>query len=127
LTGLGFRRLWIGMIAALTAIIVLASVTPYQVPGAELGGDKIGHFFAYLALALAGAVIVPAERVWIVILRCLLLGFALEIVQGLWLEARQADWRDLLANTAGVACAWVIVRGGRNSWAHYVEAWLRRR
>ena len=115
------------MIAALTAIIVFASVVPFRVPGAELSGDKFGHFFAYLALALAGAGIVPADRVWIVMLRCLLLGLALEIVQGLWLEARQADWRDMLANTAGVACAWLIVRGGRGSWARHVEAWLRRR
>lgn len=115
------------MIAALTAIIVLASVFPFQVPGAAFSGDKYGHFFAYLALALAGAGIVPADRVWIVMLRCLLLGFALEIVQGLWLEARQADWRDLLANAAGVACAWLIVRGGRSSWSRHVEDWLRRR
>jgi len=115
------------MIAALTAIIVFASVVPLQVPGAELSGDKFGHFFAYLALALAGAGIVPADRVWIVMLRCLLLGLALEIVQGLWLEARQADWRDLLANTAGLACAWLIVRRGRGSWARHVEDWLRRR
>lgn len=115
------------MIVSLTAIIVLASIAPFQVPGAELGGDKFGHFLAYFALAFAGAGIVPAERVWIVMLRCLLLGFALEIVQGLWLEARQADWRDLLANSAGVACAWVIVRGSGSSWARHVEAWLRRR
>ncbi len=115
------------MIAALTAIIIFASVAPFQVPGAELSGDKFGHFFAYLTLALAGAGIVPAERLWIVMLRCLLLGFALEVVQGLWLEARQADWRDMLANSAGVACAWLIVRGGRSSWARHVEDWLRQR
>lgn len=115
------------MVAALTAIIVIASVAPVQVPGAEFSGDKFGHFLAYFALALAGAGIVPAERVWIVMLRCLLLGFALEVVQGLWLETRQADWRDMLANFAGVACAWLIVRGGRSSWARHVEDWLRRR
>jgi VanZ family protein len=115
------------MVAALTAIIVFASIVPLPVPGAGVGGDKFGHFFAYFALALAGAGIVPAERLWIVMLRCLLLGFALEVVQGLWLEARQADWRDMLANSAGVACAWLIVRGGHSSWARHVEDWLRRR
>jgi VanZ family protein len=127
LTGSGFRRLWIGMIAALAAIIILASVVPFQVPGAELSGDKFGHLFAYFALALAGAGIVPADRVWIVMLRCLLLGFALEIVQGLWLEERQADWRDMLANSAGVACAWLIAHGDRSGWARHIEDWLRRR
>ena len=116
-----------GMIAALTAIIIFASVVPFQVPSAEQSGDKVGHFLAYLALALAGAGIVPADRLWIVMLRCLLLGLALEVVQGLWLEARQADWQDMLANSAGVACAWLIVRGGRSSWARHVEDWLRRR
>lgn len=127
MTGLGFRRLWIGLIAALTALIIVASVVPFPIPGAELSGDKFGHFFAYFTLALAGAGIVPADRVWIVVLRCLLLGLALEIVQGFWLEARQADWRDMLANSAGVAGAWLIVRGGRSSWARHVEDWLRRR
>lgn len=114
------------MTAALAAIIVFASLLPFHVPGAAVGGDKFGHLFAYLALALFGAGIVEAERVWVVMLRCLLLGLALEIAQGLWVESRQADWRDMLANTAGVACAWLIVRGGRNGWARHVEDWLRR-
>jgi VanZ family protein len=127
LTGPGFRRLWIAMLTALVAVIVTGSLLPFEVPGLDNGGDKLGHAFSYFALALAGAGIVAPERLWVVALRCLLLGLVLEIAQGLWLESRHADWRDLAANAAGVLCAWLIVRNGRSGWARYVEAWLRRR
>lgn len=115
------------MVAALAALIMVGSLLSFQIPGTDVGGDKFGHFLMYFALALAGCGIVPAERVWIVMLRCLLLGAAVEIAQGLWTETRQGDWRDMAANGAGVLAAWLIVRNGRSNWARYVEDWLRRR
>ncbi len=114
-------------VAALAAIIAIGSLLPFEVPGTDVGGDKFGHLFLYFTLALLGTGIVAAERVWIVLLRCLLLGAALEIAQGLWVASRQADWRDMAANGAGVLAAWLIVRNGRSNWARYVEDWLRRR
>ena len=115
------------MIVAFTAAIVAGSLLPFHVPGAEVGGDKLSHAFSYFALALLGAGIVSAERVWVVMLRCLLLGLALEIAQGLWVVSRQADWRDMLANAAGVAAAWLIVRNDRSGWSRHIEDWLLRR
>jgi VanZ family protein len=114
------------MVAVLTAAIVIGSLVPIGIPGVEFGSDKFGHLFSYFVLALMGAGLVAAERVWIVMLRCLLLGLALEIAQGLWVESRQADWRDMVANAAGVAGAWLLIRG-RSGWARYVEDWLLRR
>jgi len=115
------------MIAVLVAIIAIGSLVPFDVPGVDIGGDKFGHLFMYFALALAGAGIVAPERLWLVMLRCLLLGAALEIAQGLWTESRHGDWQDMAANAAGVAAAWLIVRGGRSNWARHVEDRLRRR
>ena len=115
------------MVAALVAVIVTGSLVPFPMAGPDIGGDKFGHAFSYCALAIAGAGIVAPERLWVVLLRCLLLGLMMEIAQGLWFESRHADWRDLAANAAGVLGAWLVLRNGRSGWAQYVEAWLRRR
>ena len=115
------------LVAALAGIIVLGSVLPLHIPGGDIGGDKVGHLFMYFALALAGSGIVAGDRVWIVMLRCLLLGAAIEVAQELWTETREGEWRDLAANTVGILGAWLIVRNGRSNWARYVEDWLRRR
>ena len=114
------------MTAALSAVIIVGSLLPFDVPGTDIGSDKFVHGFSYFALAVLGSGIVAPERVWVVMLRCVLLGCALEIAQGLWTESRTADWRDMLANTVGVATAWVIVRR-RGGWARHVEDWLQRR
>jgi len=127
LTGPGFRTLWIVLVAALAVIIAVGSLLPFQVPGNDIGGDKFGHLVMYFALALAGAGIVPDERVWVVMLRCLLLGAAIEVAQSVFTETRDGDWRDMAANAAGVLAAWLIVRNGRSNWARHVEDWLRRR
>ncbi len=115
------------LVAALAAIIATGSLLSFQVPGTDIGGDKFGHLFMYFALALAGSGIVAEERVWIVMLRCLLLGAAIEIAQEFWTETREGDWRDMAANGAGVLAAWLIVRNGRSNWARHIEDWLRRR
>lgn len=115
------------LVAAMAAIIAVGSLMPLHIPGNDLGGDKIGHLFSYFALALAGTGIVAEDRVWIVMLRCLLLGAALEVAQGLWVESRDGDWRDMAANGAGVLAAWLVVRNGRSNWTRHIEDWLRRR
>jgi VanZ family protein len=115
------------LVAALAVIIAIGSLLPFQLAGSDIGGDKFGHLFMYFVLALAGSGIVAEERVWIVMLRCLLLGAALEVAQELWTQTRHGDWRDMVANGAGVLAAWLVVRNGRHNWSRYVEDWLSRR
>ena len=115
------------MVMVIAAVIAGGSLLTYDIPGNDVGGDKVGHVVMYFALALAGAGIVTAERVWIVMLRCLLLGAALEFAQALFTETRDGDWLDMVANGAGVLAAWLIVRNGRSNWARHIEAWLLRR
>jgi VanZ family protein len=122
-----FRELWMLGVGAMAGLIVLGSVLPLHIPGQGFGGDKLGHGFMYFALALAGSGIVAPERLWIVLLRCLLLGAALEVAQELWTDDREGEWRDLLANGTGVLAAWLIVRNGRSNWARHIEGWLLRR
>ena len=127
LTGPGFRRLWIAIIALAVAVIVMVSLLPVPDQLMESGSDKLWHFLVYFSLALFSSGIVPAERLWRLAVRCLLLGLGLEVAQALLTETRQADWADMAANAAGILAAWMIAAGGRASWARHVEAWIANR
>jgi hypothetical protein len=110
------RRLWIAAIAAFVALIVAASLAPQAMVESERISDKAGHYLAYLGLALLGSGITTPARLWRVMLRCFLLGAALEAAQALLLHDRVADVRDLVANAAGIATAWAAAGQGRAGW-----------
>ena len=121
------RQLWIAAITVLVALIVAASLSPQPlVPNAVLS-DKVGHGLAYLTLALLGSGITAPERLWRTMLRCLLLGAALELAQALFTDYRAAEWGDLIADTLGILAAWLIAGEGRAGWGLRVAAWLDRR
>jgi len=126
LTESNFRRLWIGAIVVVVVIIVAASLSPFQVLHGETGIDKLGHYTAYLVLAILASGIVSRERLWRAMLRCFLLGLVLEAAQALITDNRMAEWGDLLANAAGVLTAWLIAGGGRAGWGLRVATRLSR-
>lgn len=127
LTGRAFRRSWIALIVLGVAAVVVASLLPIPSVDPEGDSDKFWHFLTYFVLALFSSGIVPADRLWRLVVRCLLLGAGLEAAQALLTDTRQADWADMAANAVGILCAWMIVSGGRAGWARHVEAWLTRR
>ena len=121
------RRLWIAAIAILVAVIVAASLAPSPLlPEAGIS-DKVGHYLAYLALALLGSGIAAPERLWRSMSRCFLLGAALEIGQALLTTHRAAEWGDMLANVSGILTAWLVAGSGRAGWGFRAAAWLDRR
>lgn len=100
-----FRRpwLWRGLwCAAVAAVVVLSLVPPPPLPDVQ-GGDKIGHFLAYAALA-AGAVQLYGR--WPALLGAgiglVLMGIGLEWAQEALTGTRQMERADALANTLGV-------------------------
>ena len=110
------RRLWIAAILVFAGLIIAASLTPHPVVPSESFSDKYYHFLAYFALALLGSGIASPAGLWRVMLRCLLLGAALELAQTLVTDHRTADWADLAANAGGIAAAWLIASQGRAGW-----------
>ena len=58
--------------------IVAASLAPQQPVTAASISDKLGHYLAYFALALAVSGISTPRRLWRHMLACLLLGALLE-------------------------------------------------
>jgi hypothetical protein len=64
----------------------------------------------FLPLGLLGAVVFARAR-WAVFAACLVFSIAVELVQWVHLPARQADWRDVLANALGTAIGIALVAG----------------
>lgn len=124
---LHYRRLWRGVLWLAVLAIVAASLMPDAIGEAAGGIDKLGHFTAYLLLALLGSAVVTADEVRRVMLRTFLLGLALEAGQALLTTTRSAEWTDIAANTAGVLVAWWLVHGGLAGWAERAEQWFDRR
>jgi VanZ family protein len=121
-----FRRLWIGAVVAFAAFIVASSLSPQPLVPVETLSDKVSHFLAYLALGLLGSGIATPGRLWLTMLRCFVLGAAVEIAQAQLTDHRHAEWADLAANTAGILVAWIIAGQGRAGWAYRALGRLRR-
>jgi VanZ family protein len=127
LTESTLRGLWIAAILALVAFIVASSLSTQPLVGVETLSDKAGHFLAYLSLALLGSGITKPERLWVAMLRCFLLGAALELAQATLTDSRHAEWGDLAANTGGILAAWLVAGQGRAGWGYRAFARLTRR
>ena len=120
-----FRRLWIGAVVGLAAFIVYASLSPQPPVPSEILPDKVGHYLAYLSLALLGSGITSPDRLRRALLRCFLLGAALEIAQALFTEHRMAEWGDLAADVTGILTAWLVAGQGRASWGLRAMVWIQ--
>jgi len=93
---------WLGVAAAL-----VLSLTPPVLH--ESGhGDKIVHLAGYAVLMFWWAQIVVHRR-WRLALAVVLLGAAIELLQGLTPD-RDPDVFDALANTLGVLSGWFAAR-----------------
>ncbi|MBM4218641.1 MAG: VanZ family protein [Gammaproteobacteria bacterium] len=120
------RRAWSAAILVLAGAIVAASLAPQLPESVDTfsDSDKAWHFLAYLLLALAGSAIAAPQRLWRTMLRCFLLGAALELAQGTLTATRSPEWTDLAANSAGIAVAWLIAGWGRAGWGLRAGAWI---
>jgi VanZ family protein len=100
-------RLWLSLAWSIVTVIVVLSLIPplhLEPYGAPTWNDKVGHFLAYFALGAWYAQLYDgASDMRRRLLFCLLLGAAMEGLQSLT-ATRSADWRDMLANAAGVLC-----------------------
>jgi len=88
--------------------------------------DKVGHFFAYFILMAWFSQLYksPHTRLFYVLF-FIFMGVMLEILQGLG-GVRFFEYYDMLANTLGVAFAWLITKGRLNSLLLSFETQLRR-
>jgi VanZ family protein len=115
----GRLLLVIGWILIMIAII--GSLTP-ELP--SLGftiGDKLRHFVGYFVLMAWFSGLYPRERHLLLAIAFLLMGAALELLQGVLTVTRDMDLKDLGVNLLGIATAFLLARLGLGNWARRLD------
>lgn len=100
---------------AVATLLWLSLAPSEDLPSGITFWDKAEHALAYLVLTLTGFLLFPRHP-RLVMAVAIVLGAGVEILQSLMGFGRQGDWRDMVANTLGVAVAtgcWMIVRRWR--------------
>jgi VanZ family protein len=97
------RHGWTVALWFTSALVVAMALMPWSIELPSSGWDKADHVAAFAALAVCGLFAWrghPAVHRRVV-LGLLALGIAIEFAQAL-VPGRMADWRDVLADAAGV-------------------------
>ncbi|MDE1916349.1 MAG: hypothetical protein KGJ57_04640 [Sphingomonadales bacterium] len=97
-----------GLLALLTIAVLYLTLTPHP-PQVALDnlpyGDKIEHFTAFGALAAMARLGFMRIKGWQLLEHLSFLGALIEVAQASPGLARDCDWHDWLADTAGAAVA----------------------
>jgi len=117
-------RLW----WILGCLLVLAAIVVCLVPGKELPSsfelnDKISHVVGHGALALYFTGLVARRSWWKIFVFLLVLGALIEVAQYAMHMGREADVRDVVANSIGAILGLAIGRLGLSRWPE-LAAWL---
>jgi VanZ family protein len=94
---------WVGI-----GVTLVVSLTPPMLPESGRHTDKIVHLTGYAVLMFWWAQVI-LERRWRLAVAVILLGIAIELLQGLT-PNRQPDVLDALANASGVLIGWLASR-----------------
>jgi VanZ family protein len=128
LLSLRHPRLWLVSGWILVILAVIASLVPmHDLP--KVGGlnDKLEHIIGYSVLALYFAGMYPKSRYPMIGIALLVMGIVIEGLQGAMKLGRQADLRDVYANTMGIVCGLTLALIWLGGWAQRVEALARKR
>jgi VanZ family protein len=127
LLALRHPRLWLVSGWIMVVLAVIASIVPaHDLP--KLGGvsDKLEHAVCYFVLAVWFAGIYPKARYPMIGVGLLVMGIVIEGLQGAMKVGREADLRDVYANSLGIACGLTLALAWLGGWAQRIEAWTRR-
>jgi VanZ family protein len=119
---LRYSKLWWGIGWALIAMVIYGSLerpTRQDVPFPI--SDKVVHFAAYWLMTIWFCGVLARRRYPWVALWLLMFGAAIEVMQGAMGYGRDADWRDLLANSLGIATGLALAYSGLGSWIAVIE------
>jgi hypothetical protein len=122
---LRFASWWWVLGWALIVATVSESLRPKVWIGDGIASDKALHFLGYFALALWFGGVCKRSRYVVTGLLLVALGGTLEIAQGVMNLGRQADWRDFLANSLGIAAGLAVCAVGLGQWMVWIERLVR--
>ena len=123
---LRYRRALLVIGWIMVAAAVLASLLPAQKLPVTGVSDKLEHAFAYMVLALWFAGVYPRSRYAFIALGLFTMGVVIEWAQGAMDLGRHSDFRDILANSTGIALGLTLALVGLGGWAHRLESLVRR-
>jgi VanZ family protein len=127
LLALRHPRLWLVCGWFLIVGAFIASLVPqHELP--RLGGisDKVEHIVGYAVLALWFAGIYPRTRYPAIGVALLVMGILIEGLQGAMHLGREADLRDVYANSIGILCGLALALIWLGGWAIRVEGLARK-
>ena len=117
---LHWGRWWLVCGWAMVIAVIALSVMPGSVELRVSLSDKTGHMLAYLLLTVWFAGVYTRSRYPWIIVGLLVLGAALELVQGGLLH-RTAEFADFVANGVGIAVGIVVSIAFLGGWCQQVE------
>jgi VanZ family protein len=128
LLALRHPRLWLLTGWILIVLAVIASILPaHDLPKLGPINDKTEHIVGYCALSLWFAGIYPKSRYPMIGVALLIMGIVIEGLQGAMKVGREADLRDVYANTVGIVAGLTLALIWLGGWAQRVEALTRKR
>lgn len=121
---LRYRRLWFGV----GVLIALAVAVVCLVPGRKLPdvrvSDKMEHLLAFAMLAFwFGSILVRRDFFWLAV-ALIAFGGLIELAQGAMRFGREADIKDLLADSIGVVLGLALALTPLGRWARWLESRL---
>lgn len=117
---------WLGLGWAFIACAVILSLMPGQKLPHTGVSDKFEHSLAYALLTLWFTGVYPRSSYWRIGAGMFALGVAVELAQGAMPFGRQMEFRDVIANSIGIALGLMVATIGVGGWAQRIEAWARR-
>jgi VanZ family protein len=117
--------LWWTIGYVLVVATIYESLEPHPTPIPGVTSDKFEHFMGYFLLTTWFCGCARRAKYWLVALGLLMLGGGMEIGQGLMAIGREADWFDMLANSAGVTAGVIAALLGLGSWMVWAEKLFR--
>ena len=109
-----------GVLLALS-ILLGSLVAPSDLPGFMRVSDKLVHVAGYGALCFWFAGLLERGHYPALAVLLVAFGAAIEGVQYVMGYGRSADWRDVIANSAGIAMSLGLAYAGLGAWMFYVE------
>jgi VanZ family protein len=115
----------------LSCVVIVAAIIVCLLPARELPNtglnDKFEHTTAYVLLTLWFVGLYPRSRYWVVALGLFLMGVGIEFAQGAMHMGRQADVRDVVANSSGIMIGIALAFAGLGGWVQWIDGWTRGR
>lgn len=123
-----YRALWLAIGHALVVATAWVSIDTSPPRWAFAAGDAALHATTYGVLAFWFGQIYPGRlRQTVLALVFVAFGTVLEILQAELTVVRRFEVGDLVANAAGVAVAWVLLRTAAGGWLAHIDHRLARR